>query len=269
MFPPPPDVDFEEINTAMEDIVAEFDAWSEGLILKLIPAIDSTSIIAAICDGETSLASLQAFHYLVASEQGCANVEYIWAAYSDIKYGGMIVTPVESDISDLTDLAGKILCIPDYTSHSAWLLPSLEMRSAGIDPDSSQITIVESGDHFQVLQDVIDGDCDAGSAFYDARQGSDIENVEDKLIIIAQTVTIPHQNISFGSTVDDETSQMLRQFLAYLSSEGGKPESMAVIDGYSTTTTHLIAINDYYFDGLKDLIERAGLSAEEAMLLAE
>jgi len=253
----------------MEEIVAAFDEWSEGLILKLIPAIDSTAIVAALCDGETSVASLQAFSYLVASEQGCANVEYIWTAYNDIDYGGMIVTRAGSGISDLADLAGKTLCIPDYESNSGWVLPSLEMRAAGIDLIDSQITIVEVGGHIPVLHEVVDGHCDAGAAFYDARQGSDIEDVEDKLIIIATTVATPNQNISFGSAVDDETAQLLQQFLAYMASEEGNPESIAMIARYSTTFSQLIAINDYYYDGLKDLIERAGLSADEAMLLAE
>jgi phosphate/phosphite/phosphonate ABC transporter binding protein len=269
MFIPDPSADFDDINTAMEDVVAAFDTWSGGLILKLIPAIDPNSIVEAICDGETSLATMWAFHYLLASEQDCANVEYIWVAYSDINYGGMIVTPAGSDISELSDLAGKTLCIPEYTSTSAWLIPSLEMRAAGIDPDSSQITIVESGDHYSVLEDVLAGACDAGSAFYDARGGSDIVDVEDKLIIIVETASIPNHNISFATTINDETSQILRQFIDHLSSEGGNPEAMALIDGYSTITTHLIPINDYYYDGIKDLLQRAGLSAEEAMLLAE
>ena len=220
-------------------------------------------------DGETSIGSLPAFPYLVASAHGCANVEYIWTAYNDINVGGMIVTRVESDISNLADLAGKTLCIPAYTSPSGWLLPSLELRAAGIDPISSEITIVEAGSHDQVIQEVYDGVCDAGAAFYDARQGSDIEDVEDVLIIIAETVAIPHQNISFGSTVDDETSQLLQQFLAFMASEEGNPDSMTMIASWSTTSTQLIAINDYYYDGLKDLIERAGLSADEAMLLVE
>lgn len=269
MFPPDPIADIEEINTAMKDIVAAFDAWSEGLILKLIPAIDSTSIVAALCDGETSMASLPAFPYLVASAQGCANVEYIWAAYNDINVGGMIVTRVESDISNLEDLAGKTLCIPNYESYSGWLIPSWELRAAGIDLINSQITIVEAGSHDQVIQEVYDGACDAGAAFYDARQGSDIEDVEDVLIIITETVAIPNTNISFGSAVDDETSQLLQQFLAFIASEEGNPDSITMISGWSATSTQLIAINDYYYDGIKDLIERAGLSADEAMLLAE
>ncbi len=269
MFLPDPSTDIEEINTAMKDIVAAFDAWSEGLILKLIPAIDSASIVAALCDRETSMASLPAFPYLIASAQGCANVEYIWTAYNDINVGGMIVTRAESDISNLQDLAGKTLCIPNYESGSGWLIPSWELRAAGIDLINSQITIVEAGSHDQVIQEVYDGVCDAGAAFYDARQGSDIEDVEDVLIIIAETVAIPHQNISFGSAVDDETSQLLQQFLAYMTSEEGNPDSMSMISGWSTTSGQLIAINDYYYDGLKDLIERAGLSVDEALLLAE
>jgi phosphonate transport system substrate-binding protein len=268
MFLPDPSADFEEINTAMKDIVAAFDAWTDGLILRLIPAIDSTAIVAALCDGETSMASLPAIPYLVASAQGCANVEYIWTAYNDINVGGMIVTRVESDISNLQDLAGKTLCIPYYESKSGWLIPSWELRAAGIDLINSQLTIVEAGSHDQVIQEVYDGECDAGVAFYDARQGSDIEDVEDVLIIIAETVAIPNENISFGSAVDDETSQLLQQFLAFMASVEGNPDSMTMISGWSSTSTQLIAINDYYYDGLKDLIERAGLSADDAMLLA-
>jgi ABC-type phosphate/phosphonate transport system substrate-binding protein len=269
MFHPGSYENFEEINTAMEDIVAEFNAWNGELILKLIPAIDETSILAALCDGDASIGSLNPFEYLIASEQGCANVEFIWEAYADIKYGGMFVTRAESDISDLADLAGKTLCIPEHTSYTGWLLPSLELRAAGIDPDSSQITIVESGDHYLVLEDVIAGRCDAGSAFYDARGESGIENVEDKLIIIAETMAIPNDNISFGSSVDEETSSLLVQFLNYLRSAGGKPDSLAKICGSSSASIHLVEINDYYYDGLKDLIERSGLGYDEVLQIVE
>lgn len=269
MFPPDPFAEFDEINAAMREVVAAFDVWSDGKILKLVPAVDSSAIVSALCDGETNLGSLNALPYLVASDRGCATVRYIWAAHSDINYGGMVVVRSGGDIADLTDLIGKTVCIPDFTSTSGWLLPSLELRAAGIDPMDSRITIVEAGGHDIAIQKVYDDECDAGTAFYDARQLLDIETIEEDLTIIAYTVAIPNQNISFASTLDENTSLLLEQFLAYLASDEGNPDAMAIVAGYSATTTDLIDINEYYYDGLRDLIERAGLTVEEALQLMQ
>jgi ABC-type phosphate/phosphonate transport system substrate-binding protein len=269
MFVPPEDTDFEEINTAMEIIVAAFEKSNPELVLNLIPAIDPAAIITAMCDGQATIGSYSAFAYMAASEKECANVEYIWAAYEDIKYSGMLVSnPGQSSSGWESVIEGAHLCIPSYDSNSGWLLPSLELRAAGVDLD--QLQIVDAGDHQQVLVNVYDGVlCDFGTVYYDARQTSWIPDVENAIAILAKTVAIRQHNISVDPGIHDEITQLLRQFFAELASNEDALTSLALISGYPELTPQLIAINHYYYDGLADLIARSGLSAEEVMEMAQ
>jgi ABC-type phosphate/phosphonate transport system substrate-binding protein len=135
----------------------------------------------------------------------------------------------------------------------------------------SQVTIVDyGGNHVQVIQAVYDGECDAGGAYFDVRQDSGIDNVEEEVIIIAETIPMPFLSISFGSALDDQNAQLLRQFIAHMASDEEDLSLMAgLVAGFSPDEANLIEINDYYYNGIKDLIERAGTSADELMQMTE
>ncbi len=263
MYVPPYDIDFNDVSAASDEIVNKFQELNPGLFIKIIPAPDETIIIDALCDGEAHIGSLNAFAFMAASSRDCAEAKLIWSAYSDIKYGGMIFTHAHSGITEISQLEGLPLCIPDYSSTSGWLLPSLEIQaSINRAPDSFFGEIIEMGGHVQVIEEVyIGGLCDAGTAYYDARQAVDLHEVEERIIILSTTTSVPQSNISFSKIIQPELSQKLITF--FLNS--AELDNLSIICGFfhSTNPIKLIEINDYYYNEIWDLFQRAGENPED------
>lgn len=122
MYVPPYDVDFNDVSTAADEIIQAIQQINPNLFLKVIPAPDEITIIEALCAGEAHIGSLTAFAFMTASSRNCAEAKLIWSAYGDINVGGMIVTNADSGITEISQLEGQPLCIPDYTSTSLSLI---------------------------------------------------------------------------------------------------------------------------------------------------
>jgi ABC-type phosphate/phosphonate transport system substrate-binding protein len=132
--------------------------------------------------------------------------------------------------------------------------------SVGSDPDSFFSEIIVTGDHFKVIEEVYNGQCIAGTAFYDARQDVDLPGVEDRVIILSITTTVPQLNISFSKSINPELSQKLMNY--FLNSS--ESENLILLSGLSdaSETIKLIEINDYYYNEIRDLFRRAGEDPE-------
>lgn len=75
--PPPYVIVFNDVSTASDEIVKEFQELNPGLFIKIIPATDQTTIINALCDGEAHIGSLNAFAFMAASSRDCAEAKLI------------------------------------------------------------------------------------------------------------------------------------------------------------------------------------------------
>lgn len=267
MFMPLADMGYEQLSSNLDAISAAFSEFSDGLRLTFIPAADSSSLVEALCDGEAHIASLMPFPYLAASARNCAAPEFVWVVNDLLSWSSMIVTHADSGLETLEDLAGTTYCVPGLNSQSGWLIPSLELRAAGIDPENDQINIVTAEGHAGVIVGVYRGDCDAGSTYYDAREVVTLPDVMDQVVVLHQTVGVPHVNISFGSAMDLTTAQVMRQFLASLAEDEGRRTLLAEVLGHTGEEFAIMEINDYYFEPLRGLLEDVGMTADEVMAL--
>ena len=139
-----------------------------GIYITPIVATDYSAVVEAVCNGKAQMAALNTFGYILASSRGCANVGVVSTRFGSAYYSGQIIVKAGSDIKTLDDLKGKTFCRPDAISTSGWIVPSITLRANGIDPDTD-LKIVDAGGHPQVVTAVINGDCDAGATFVDAR----------------------------------------------------------------------------------------------------
>jgi phosphonate transport system substrate-binding protein len=266
MYVPPAELDFSDVSVMAENIAAEFEAQNPGMVMKAIPATDKASITEALCDGEAQIGFLGAFTYLVAAERECGEVKLIWDAYSGLSYGGELVVRADSGITSIEELRGKTLCIPAYDSTSGWVLPSLEIRAAIGDPEAFFGEIIEVGAHPFVLDKVYNGECVAGTTYNDARESSSLPGVMNTLTVIFQTNPVPTTNVTFTEAIDGDLEQTLVEFFLAVSQES---QDFARLNNFTISedvTFRLIEINDYY-NSIRDLLERAGASAEEFVTL--
>ncbi len=80
-------------------------------------------------------------------------------------FGGVILTRADrSDINTLEDLRGKRFMAVDPSSFGGWLAGLDELRRAGINPGRDCANLIFAGLHSSVIQSVLNGTADAGTA---------------------------------------------------------------------------------------------------------
>jgi phosphonate transport system substrate-binding protein len=81
---------------------------------------------------------------------------------SDLQFRSFFITSSHSSIHSLGDLKGKTFAFGDINSTSGHLMPYLEMRQAGIDPNNS-LKFRYTGSHPATAKAVESGAVDAGA----------------------------------------------------------------------------------------------------------
>ncbi|MDF1500328.1 MAG: phosphate/phosphite/phosphonate ABC transporter substrate-binding protein [Anaerolineales bacterium] len=257
-----PSQDTQAVLTGAEGLT-QFIEDETGIVIQSFVATDYTAQVEAICSGEAQMAALNTFGYIRATERDCAEVAVVSVRFGSTSYSGQLITQAGSGIESVEDLAGKVFCRPDPGSTSGWIIPSLSMLAAGIDPETDLAEIVDAGGHDAVVITVYNGECDAGSTFVDARDNvADEEafaDVYEKVVVLTESPPIPNDNISFAPEVPEATRQAIVDALLKLNdSEEGQT---LLNELYSWSG--LEAAEDTFYDGFRQQLEAAGMSIED------
>ena len=181
--------------------------------------------------------------------------------FGSATYNGQILVRADSGLSDLSDLAGKTFCRPDPLSTSGWVIPSIMLRGAGVDPDTDLAEVVDAGSHDAVAAGVFDGTCDAGATYVDARTRieEDYPDVMDQTVVIAIEPDIPNDGVQFVPSLDEETRDKIVQgLLAIAATE----EGVAALDT-AYQWEELIEAGDSFYDQFRQILQAAGVTAED------
>ena len=162
---------------------------------------------------------------------------------------GVLVAADSSGIATIADLKGKSLCVPDAESTTGMLFPQIAARKAGLDW-SKDVTVVLSGNHLQVLRDVIDGRCQAGATYSAALLSAVTQGVDATgLRQVALTGHAPQDSIVAGPKVTAaEAAALLKGLLDYHPPADQPRGSMERITGFVSAKTE-----DYA--SLRELVE--------------
>ncbi len=140
---------------------------------------------------------------------------------------GVLLAAEGSSISTVADLKGKTLCVPDLQSTTGALFPRLAMQKAGLDW-SKDVTVIVSGNHLQVLRDLLAHKCEAGGTYSGmfasaVTQGVDVASLRQ----VAVTGRSPHDAIVAGAGVSTQEVELLqRALLSYHPPTGAGVNSM-------------------------------------------
>jgi phosphonate transport system substrate-binding protein len=246
---------FDEVSAMIFD--------ETGLVIEAFVATEYAGVIEAMCSDpvKAHMASLATFSYILASERGCAEVAMVSVRYGSPVYNGQIFVRADSGIETLADLAGKSLCRPDPLSTSGWIIPSITLKAAGIDPDTGLSQIVDAGSHDASVAGVYNGDCDAGTSYVDARGTieEDYPDVMDVIKVIEISADIPNDGLQFVPGFDTEMKdQIVNALLAIAETEAGQE---ALDTAYSWTA--LEVHDDTFYDPFRQVLDAAGVSAED------
>lgn len=131
-----------------------------GREVNLVIPTSYDKTIEALGNGSLDFAYLGGYAYLKAHKQ--YDVIPLVQRSIDLQFHALFITGVNSAIRSLSDLKGKKFAFGDITSASGHLVPYLEMRQAGINPDND-FQFRYSGSHAATAKAVESGQADAGA----------------------------------------------------------------------------------------------------------
>jgi len=249
-----PSQDSQEVLSGAEEIANRISEIT-GYTIESNIATEYAGVITAMCNQEAHVGALNTFGYVLANEQGCADVVLTSVRFGASTYAGQIIVRADSGIESIADLAGKTMCRPDPLSTSGWIIPALTLRAEGIDPDTDLGEVVDAGGHDAVVLAVYDGQCDAGATFVDARSNvsDDVPDVMEQVVVIQESAPIPNDTISVIPQMPDEVRENLVAAFMQISEE----ESDLLNEVYSWEA--LAEVNDDFYDGFRQQLDAAGL----------
>jgi phosphonate transport system substrate-binding protein len=257
-----PSGETERVVTGFEDL-AQLIFDETGLVIDPFVATEYAGVIEAMCSDppKAHMASLATFSYILAAEKGCAEAAMVSVRYGSPVYNGQIYVRADSGIESLADLAGKTFCRPDPLSTSGWIIPSITLKAAGVDPDTDLAQVVDAGSHDAAVAGVYNGDCDAGSSYVDARSTieEDYPDVMDAIKVIEISADIPNDGVQFVTGFDEEVkTQIVNALMAIAETEAGQE---ALDTAYSWNA--LQVENDTFYDAFRQMLDAAGVSASD------
>ena len=247
-----------ETVTAGGEAMANLIFQETGLVVDVLVATENTGAIEAMCSDppKAQIGSLNTFSYIRAADQGCAEAALVAVRYGSPTYNGQIFVRTDSGINDISQLDGATFCRADALSTSSWIIPSIELKAAGV-----EVVPKDAGSHDGAVAGVYDGDCVAGASYVDARTTIEEEHpdVMDVVKVIFQTTDIPNDGVQFVPSLDDNIkTQLVNALLAIAQTEEGQA---ALDEAYSWSG--LEAHDDTFYDPFRQLLDAAGISATD------
>jgi phosphonate transport system substrate-binding protein len=248
--------------SAGADAVASLLNAETGLYFDTFVATEYAGVIEAMCSDpvKANMGSLATFAYILGHERGCADAELVSVRFGSAVYNGQVIVRADSGIETIADLAGKTFCRPDALSTSGWIIPSIELKAAGVDPDSDLAQVVDAGSHDAVVAAVYNGECDAGSTYVDARTTIEDENpdVMEVIKVISVSADIPNDGVQYATSMTREMRDTINDALLKIA---GTDEGMAALDeAYSWAG--LQKVDDTFYDPFRQVLDAAGVNIE-------
>lgn len=131
-----------------------------GRPVNLIIPTNYNATVEALGNGSLDFAYLGGLTYIKAHAR--YGVVPLVQRSSDLQFRSLFITSSKSGIHSLGDLRGRTFAFGDINSTSGHLMPYLEMRQAGVDPDR-KLKYRYTGSHPATAKAVESGAVDAGA----------------------------------------------------------------------------------------------------------
>jgi phosphonate transport system substrate-binding protein len=259
-----PSGETERVTSGAQSVADLLEAETD-LHFEIRVATEYAGAIEAMCSdpAEAHISSLATFAYVVAADRGCAEAALLSVRFGSPTYNGQFLVRADSGITDIGQLGGKTFCRPDPLSTSGWVIPSIMLRAAGVDPDTGLERVVDAGSHDGVAAGVYNGDCDAGATYVDARSTieEDYPDVMEQTAVIALEPDIPNDGVQFIPSLDEETkTKIVDGLLAIAATEEGK---VALDTAYQWE--ELTKADDSFYDPFRQIVQASGINVEDLL----
>ncbi len=152
------------------ECVREMTEQALGVPTKIFAPVDYNGVIEGLLEGNLDIAWLGAFGYAKVYLTNPDAVEPVLTKINEdgsFGYYSIGFARVDRSINNLDDMKGKVFGFGDPDSTSGYLIPSIEIPSAGFDmaPGKHFKDVVFTGGHEQTIVAVFNGDIDGGVAW--------------------------------------------------------------------------------------------------------
>jgi phosphonate transport system substrate-binding protein len=255
-----PSGDTERVTTGGEEMAALLYEET-GLVIDVIVATSNAAAIEAVCSSPPSahMASLNTFSYIIAADRGCVASQLVATRYGSPTYSGQIFVHADSGITSLAELDGLTFCRDDETSTSSWIIPSILLAGAGVDPATDLAEIVSAGSHDASVAGVYTGQCDGGASYIDARTRieEDYPDVMDMVVIIETFDGIPNDGVQYITDFPQELADQINAALLALAETEAGQEAMDIAYQWGGLETQ----GDDFYDGFRQFLDANGVEA--------
>jgi phosphate/phosphite/phosphonate ABC transporter binding protein len=125
----------------------------------------------------------------------------------------LLTNEANRDLASAADLKGRKLCYTDEASTSGNVMPRAHLRKVGLDPDVD-VEWHRSGNHLQLLRDLVANKCDAGGTYSGAYLRGDEKGVPvSQLRVVAITGRAPQDSLCSGSKASAADKQVVKAAL--------------------------------------------------------
>jgi phosphonate transport system substrate-binding protein len=156
----------------------------------------------------------------------------------------------------IVDLQGEQMCYVESLSTSGYIVPSIMLMAAGVDPFDDYEFV---GSHDGVIAALYNHECDGGATFFDARDLLDpptYPDVEDFVLPLEDWTVIPNHGFSFGPEFPAELRDEVVVAVLDIADE-----DIEVIVSIAGGSQGLVESDHELFSGIENLITNAELSA--------
>lgn len=189
-------------NDATYRPLAQYLAKQLGRPVELRTVDTWEGLAKSLANGETDLALLGPWGYVLANHESGAQVVSTILYDGKPEYFAIIVTHPESGIKTVADLKGKTFAFGDKGSTSGYLIPLHYFAQQGIDPEKYFSKVVYTK-HQAIETQVVAGQLDAGADYNRNRNAM----IESGLIdparskIIWQSAPLPNDAFAVSQTL--------------------------------------------------------------------
>ena len=186
-----------------------------GRRMELVLPDDYATLRAELLSGKLHFANLPPLQLVLARHRAPGLRVLVTHSYEGARsYDGYIIAGQSSGITSVAQLRGKRFCYVDRGSTSGYLYVRQHLRKQGLDPDKLFATARFSGDHINVMRDIIEGRCDAGAVYSGAMLSSSGLGVKaSRLRMIAITGRLPYDAVCASPHTPRKVVERLRQLL--------------------------------------------------------
>jgi phosphonate transport system substrate-binding protein len=269
-------IQFVPTNSDIADATTEAFAEYIGNILDMdvtvTIATDYTTIVEAMESGQVDVGIMPPAAYSQARSLGAAEsilsstlVDYDEnelpiEGSSTGTFKAEVLVAADSDIDSYEDLEGKNIAYLSVSSASGYIYPVAEMKAAGVDIDSCNMTAIN--DVTSAIKAVLNGQVDACFVFEGARyvfrdaitddDGNTVDLFSELKVAKLSDGDIPNDAIAVLPSMSDETKEAVKEAFLQMASED---EGLEIMSAWGHTG--YVESDEAAYDTIADYIEAA------------